>query len=154
MENKVIDAINGITKNYGAFGTYLIGNEFMTVGGLPEIPDGYTLINVNNDNDVQTVKKIMMQMNKKIDELYPDGNEVFYLGKNDYEDKCFFTLLLFTNIFDYWFGCNTECTFKNDDTDDYNFTLLQMQVWDWVKGKIKTKALKRTAADFNKAVTA
>lgn len=154
MENKVIDTINTITKNFGAFGTYLIRNELMIFGDLPEIPSGYTLINVHNDNDVQNVKKVMMQMNREIDMLYPDNNEACYLVKSDYEDRCFLTMLLFTNIFDYWFGYNTDYSFRDNNADDYTFDLLQMKVWDWVKGKIKTKALKNTAKEFYKAVTA
>lgn len=53
------ELIDCITKNYGVFGTYLIGSELDALGDLPDIPEGYMFYKVNCDEDVENVKNMM-----------------------------------------------------------------------------------------------
>ena len=148
------EEVERITMDYGIFGTYLIGTELWNFGELPLIPDGYSLYKVNSDKDVEIVRDIMKVRNLKIDKLYPNSKNEVNLELNDYESRCFFTMLFFENVFNFWCGKNTEVKYDQHNKSDLaNFDLFSFDLWAWVRGEISTKKLKQSSLDFEKAVT-
>lgn len=147
------ELINHVTEDYGIFGTYLIGTELDTFGDLPAIPDGYMFYKVDCDEDVENVKNIMKIENEEIDELYPNADDVMHLSLDDYESKCFFTALLFENVFNYWCGENTRIKYETSDKSKLSkYDIFLMELWDWIRDEISTNELKNSALNFKKAV--
>lgn len=140
-------------KDFGIFGKYLLWNEFISFGDLPILPKDYKLISVRRKTDIDIVRSKMQSMNAEIDKLYPNSESHFSLTKDDYEDRCFLTLLLFTNIFDFWFEDSKFINFKNSDGNFAALDSFMMDLWNWVKGKITTKTLQKHTKEFYKAVT-
>lgn len=147
------EVIEHITRNYGVFGTYLIGTELGTFGDLPSIPDGYMFYKVNSDEDVENVKNMMKIENSEIDELYPDSENEIHLELDDYECRCFLTMLLFENVFNYWCGKNTRIKYNPSNNSCLAlYDLFSMDLWKWIKDEISTKELKKSALQFEKEV--
>ena len=147
------ELIDYITKNYGIFGTYLIGTELKTFGNLPSMPDGYMFPKLNCDKDIENVKNIIKIENTEIDKLYPNSDNKVHLTLDDYESRCFLTMLLFENVFNYWCGKNTKI--KYDSTNDSHladFDNFTMELWNWIRDEISTEQLKYVALNFKKAV--
>lgn len=151
----VTEMLNDITQNMGEFGTYLVGQEFYNFGDLPELPEGYTLLQVNNDKDIEKIKKLMEHHNHHIDELYPNADSELHLKLDDYESRCFLTSLLFSPIYDYWCGNNTKCKYRDGSYVDEcinRFDYLLLMMWSWAKNEISMEELRTAAFDFKKVV--
>lgn len=147
------ESIKHITYDYGIFGTYLIGTELNTLGDLPIIPDGYVLYKVDCDKDVENIKIVMEFENAEIDELYPNSENEIHLTLDDYESRCFLTMLLFENVFNYWCGKNTRIRYEFDDKAKlFKFNILAMKLWNWIRDEISTDELKNSALNFKKEV--
>lgn len=147
------ELIDCITKNYGVFGTYLIGSELDALGDLPDIPEGYMFYKVNCDEDVENVKNMMRVKNAKINELYPNAENEIHLALDDYESKCFLTALLFENVFNYWYGKNTRIKYELDDNEKISeYDIFVMELWDWVRDELSIDELKKYALNFKKVV--
>ena len=142
-----------ITKGYGIFGTYLIGTELNTLGDLPSIPDGYMFYKIDCDEDVETVKNMMKIKNEEIDKLYPNAEDEIHLSLDDYESRCFLTVLLFENVFNYWCGKNTRIKYDFDNKAKLSkFDIFGMELWSWIRDEISTDELKNSALNFKKVV--
>jgi hypothetical protein len=134
---------------YGIFGTYLLNAELESFRGLPPVPHGYTLFEVKNDKDVNSVLNMMKIRNAEIDMEYPDeslGN-VVHLDINPYECECFLVSLWFTNIFDYWFGFK-EVKYISNAELNASFDHFHMCMWCWIKEEITTDELKEEGRKF------
>lgn len=134
---------------YGIFGTYLLNGRLEDFGNLPQIPKDYTLFEVNNDKDVNSVLNMMQIRNAEIDFEYPDesSGKVMTLGACPYEDECFLVALWFTTIFDYWVG-KKEIEYISDSKLLSSFYWLQMKMWAWVKEEVTTEELKEESLKF------
>lgn len=147
------ELIDNVTKNYGIFGTYLIGTELGAFGRLPLIPDGYMFYKIDCDKDVEYVKNMMKIENLEIDKLYPNSDNEIHLSLDDYESRCFLTMLLFENVFNYWCGKNIKI--KYDPTNNTylaDFDNLTMELWNWIRDEISTKQMKNIALSFKDEV--
>lgn len=138
---------------YGIFGNYLLNAEIRSISGLirglPSIPYGYTLWEVNNNKDIDSILNMMRIKNAEIDMKYPEeaSGKVFTFENSSYNDECFLVTLWFTNIFDYWFG-KKQVKYITNPSMDACFDDLCMNIWNWIKNKISTKTLKNIARDF------
>lgn len=134
---------------YGIFGTYLLNVQLESFGELPPIPHDYTLWEVNNDKDVNSVLNMMQIRNAEIDMEYPEesSGNVINLRSCPYEDECFLVSLWFTTIFDYWFGLK-EVKYISNSELDASFDHFHMCVWCWVREEISTKELKEEGKKF------
>lgn len=134
---------------YGIFGHYLLNMAMKSIRGLPPIPRGYTLCKVNSDTDVNIVLNLMRIRSTEIDIKYPEessGNKIIIEG-SAYDDECFFVMLWFTNIFDYWFG-KKQVKYISTPSMDACFDDLCMNIWRWIKNEISTNELKNITEKF------
>ena len=142
---------------YGIFGTYLLNSELQSISGmvrgLPPIPHDYTLWEVKNDNDVNTVLKMMKMRNNEIDMKYPEesSGNIITLEGSEYDDECFLVILWFTIIFDYWCGKKIVEYVLNPHMNAC-FDDLCMNIWNWIRGEISTNKLKSISKKFYKEV--
>lgn len=136
---------------YGIFGNYLLNMEMHSFRGLPPIPHGYTLWDVKSDKDINSVLNIMKIRNAEIDMKYPEESSgtLITLGGSAYDDECFFVMLWFNNIFDYWFG-KREVKYVSNPHMDACFDDLCMNIWNWIRGEISTNKLKSISQNFYK----
>lgn len=140
--------------NLGAFGSFLLVNEFKVgFGDLPDLPFGYKLPEVYDNNDVDNVFKYMKGINKQIDNDFPNAGNVVNLGIDDYETQCFLLELMFTNIFNYWFG-NIMPSHEsyNDNSVWANFDLMCLTFWDYIQDECSLEELKVAADKFVKSL--
>lgn len=140
--------------NLGAFGSFLLVNEFKVgFGDLPELPLGYKLPEIYDDIDVDNTFKYMKEINKQIDNDFPNAGEVVCLGIDDYETRCFLLELMFTNIFNYWFGRITpEHSLYEDNSVWAKFDLLCLIFWDYIQDECSLEELKIAADKFVKSI--
>lgn len=138
----------------GIFANYLFMNEMVSCGDLPDIPKDYTLYKVNNDKDVESVLNMMRIRNCEIDMEYPEevSGELVHIGKCDYEDECFFVMLWFSTVYDYWVGKTILKEIKINDELGFAFDCLGMQIWRWIRNEITTKKLKKECKKFDSLV--
>lgn len=138
---------------YGIFGTYLLNNQAITFGGLPQPPSDYILFAVNNDIDVNSVLNMMKIRNAEIDVEYPkeSSGEIITLGSSPYDNECFFVSLWFTTIFDYWFGFK-EIKYISNAELDASFDYFHMCMWRWIREEMSTEELKETGMEFYNTV--
>lgn len=136
--------------NVGAFGCFALRNEFIVgCGDLPDIPYGYSLPKISNDEDVLLALEHMKKINKDIDKRYPNAGKEIYLGINDYEAECFFLEFIFSSIFDYWFGKLKPSKDKYEDKSLHTeFDLLAFTLWDYLNGEESLDKLKESSQKF------
>jgi len=136
---------------YGIFGNYLLNMEMHSFRGLPPISPDYTLWNVKSDKDINSVLNMMKIRNAEIDMEYPEESSgtLITLEGSAYDDECFFVMLWFTNIFDYWFG-KRDVEYVSNPHMDACFDDLCMNIWNWIRGEISTNKLKSISQNFYK----
>lgn len=127
----------------GLVSYHIYKNEWMTYGGdLPEVPRGYTLPLIKNDNNLDATFHYLKIRNKEIDTKYPKSVQESSFGASDYEAECFFVHLWLGSIFDYWFG-----KLEPIDNDEIacECDILGMCFWDYLRGEVSFEELKKSA---------
>lgn len=138
---------------FGLFGTYLIANEMKIFGDLPNLSHDYVLPVINSAKDVEYMLEYLKLKNKQIDRVYEKeiNSNVISFKLDEYESECFFTALLFNNIFDFWCGhINPKFELLYDDNLVKEFELLEMLFWDYLKNECTLDELKNNSGKFMK----
>lgn len=129
------DGLNPSPVAYTAYQGY-----YFLFGDLPDIPKGFKLYSAKYDiEDVSDVVSILNKLkveNKAIDKLDKNSKE--------YETRCFFVQLQFSEIFDFFF-------FKHKVYENklYLVDMIVVTFWDYLKGKISYKRLMKDLNKYN-----